>query len=436
MRGFSFDSFSLPLILLTAFAVLLQVQFNLFQDEYYTGLRIALSDIVIPFTGLAILYSLLRKKSHWPDWQLPYTYAWLAGLFSLLVLAALNTYYLYDVWSNWALMNKLPGFAVMVAYMALGGWIATNLCSEKVFQFTQTLCTFFFVILILQIYCMTLMIAYPPSTWFFIDLDLWFPLEGFMANRNAYALFTLISLCLLIGFDLSGKPLFPQRMTNIILFLLPFGLVDIGSRASFLALLILFVYLLFAYRKRTVRFLLPFLLGIIALTALYAHAPQKLGFVREQNHEIFQKASEIKTLKDTKEVRQDFTYQGDENRLSTLEEALIIFKDHELFGAGLGAALYHQKLEDGKYIALLDSTPLWLLIETGIAGLLIFSLFFLFCLHRLWLGRKDPLTFSIFLAFLCYGVMCVFHEMAYTRQIWFLLGMALCVPFIRKSPAR
>ena len=441
MIQFFRDKNSLPLLGLTVLGVFLQVQFNLFQNEYYTGLRIALSDILIPFAGIAILTSLLRQKSYWPNWQLSHSYLWLTALFGVLVLATLHTYWLYGAWSNWALVNKLLGLVVMISYMALGGWISTNVSSERIFQFIQVVCTFFFAILIVQTYCMLLMLAYPPSTWFFIHHDFWYPLEGYMANRNAYALFALVCLSLLAVFHLSGKPLFSERMTNILLFLLPLGLANIGSRASFLALIVFFILLLIFYRKKAAKLLLPFLLGTLCLTAIYAHHPRKLGFVRDRPFAIFHQTEEIKNLSSAEELKGEVR-QGDFNRISTLRKGLEIFKGHEIFGAGLGAALYHQKLETGKYIALLDSTPLWLLLETGIAGLLIFSVFFLLCLRQLWINRGSDnkiysaLSLSMFFALLSFGIMCVFHEIAYTRQIWFFLGLALAFPLTQKSPDR
>src|SRR5690606_5102365 len=126
---------------------------------------------------------------------------------------------------------------------------------------------------------------------------------------------------------------------------------------------------------------------------------------------------------------------GDYQRLEIIRGAARLIEKYPLQGAGLGSALYFQEREHGKHINIIDNTGLWLLTETGIAGLAVF----LACYAAMALacargagglpgGLRNPrdlFALAALLMMLCFGVFSVFHEILYARFFWFATGLAL-----------
>ena len=124
-------------------AVALQVQVTLFTSDDYYGLRVSVADLLLPFCGLFVLYSLARGQSKFPRWSLPFTWLWLLALSAVMSIALINGYMNNGFLSNWAFINKYVGFYLLLSYLALGGWLITNGKNNVISLFVNVFVGFF-----------------------------------------------------------------------------------------------------------------------------------------------------------------------------------------------------------------------------------------------------------------------------------------------------
>ena len=102
-----------------------------------------------------------------------------------------------------------------------------------------------------------------------------------------------------------------------------------------------------------------------------------------------------------------------------------MFLDNPVFGRGLGAYVAEQQ---GTRFVVIHSTPIWLLAELGLVGLLAFLIPAFRIVQTE--GRRiefDPASGLLVFILIAFGMMSAVHEMLYQRSAWLLLGAALSV---------
>ncbi|MBK7361188.1 MAG: O-antigen ligase family protein [Micavibrio sp.] len=120
---------------------------------------------------------------------------------------------------------------------------------------------------------------------------------------------------------------------------------------------------------------------------------------------------------------------GHAERMDIIHGAIAMFKERPIQGAGLGSALYFQRQETGKTLDIIDCTSLWILSEMGIIGFLVFAgSYLLMVLALLKKAKEDAFARGVLIILLCFGIFSLFHELLYTRFLWFMLGLALVRP--------
>ncbi len=419
-----------------AFALALQIQVTLFQSPDYLGLRLSLADLLLLPAALITATLLLMRTAQWPHWPMKGPYLWIAGLSLVLIAAFAHTYFVYGEISRWALVNKVFGWFVLMGLFSLGGWIATNAQEKHIACFFRTLISFATVVLVIQAIAMMFSL-HPslPGAWLFLDIK--YPIDGLMANRNAYAFFFLAVFAFTTIDALSLRNILPRGLVNFLYFLLPFFIVFNGSRATVLTLALM-LPVIFVLRRRHWRrmatLLLAALIGASVLAVASHDRTNKLSIFHERYFEIFGEVASTEKVPSIDKMQESVAYVGDKQRLVILGDAMDMVRKNPFFGSGLGSAMLEQKAEHGKTINLIDCTPLWLLVETGLVGLLIFAAFFLKVVSTLIRQLKYDDVFaanirlSILMVILGFSVMCLLHELTYARHLWFLLGMALCLP--------
>ena len=119
----------------------------------------------------------------------------------------------------------------------------------------------------------------------------------------------------------------------------------------------------------------------------------------------------------------------DNNRFGVIKESLLLYKSHPITGAGLGSVVHAQNEKYGKTISVLDNTLLWILTEMGALGLFGFLWVYIVMLRSLANGWNDDANSWFYKAAFClllaFGLFSQFHEILYSRFLWFILGMAL-----------
>lgn len=428
-------SFDLATILCVVFAIALQVQVTLFASPTYLGLRINVSDLLVPFAGMAILISLLRRRSFWPDWILSKLYFWLSGLTIVLTLALVHTYFGYGEISRWALVNKYAGWFILLCLLGLGGWIGTNASEKKLELFLKIFLYFGLATLALNILALIVQTYYKEE--FFIRERL-FPLSGLMVNRNAYAFLFLTVFSLATCQYFSGSNRLHRYYMPVIFFLIPFFLIFNASRAMTitLGLLILCIILLNirTHARKLGLLLLSFAIGVGFLAALYHDRKDELFALQGRQLNFLGHLNELANEEETPFGSYDpsrISYPGDSMRMTILTDAKEMVEMHPITGSGLGSMLLYQQQKHGKMINLIDCTPLWLLVEAGLIGLLAFAAFYLQCFKTLYSQWREDENFmrafrlGILTSMVCFTLMGLFHELMYTRFVWVLLGIGL-----------
>ncbi|QQG37237.1 MAG: O-antigen ligase family protein [Micavibrio aeruginosavorus] len=418
--------YALPALLL---GIALQIQITLFETDTYLGLRINAADLLLPVLGCLITGRLLLKRDPWPQWQIPYTYGWIAALTALVSLALVNGYLNTGHWNQWALINKYVGWFVLLAYMGVGAWLSgQERCDWKKAIFVS----------FAGFWAATM----PLFLFYMIHVDLGdnshriynlYPLEGLMANRNAYAFLSFCALAFLTAVTMK-KPAPAPIYFHALWAAIPLFYIYNASRAGLVALIFIVMAFLATNLKWSLRhILLPLMLGA-ALTTAYTFWHKDslaLDITFSRVHETAQ-LSMLSQMPAT-DVQEKLNYDGDQVRIDTYSDALAVWHAHPIWGGGLGAFRDYQESKRGTYSDVIDFTALWLLAETGIIGLTLFAVFFALALWNLFARirkRKDPDGFYLgaLMIMLVFAIMSLTHELLYTRFLWFFMGMALALP--------
>ncbi|MEE8500405.1 MAG: O-antigen ligase family protein, partial [Kiloniellales bacterium] len=124
---------------------------------------------------------------------------------------------------------------------------------------------------------------------------------------------------------------------------------------------------------------------------------------------------------------------GIEERLASMRAALEAWREAPIMGIGIGT--YNQAHRDVPNVAdTIHNTFLWLLTETGIIGAGLFTGFFVVVSLALLRGARgppagDPFLWGMLGVLLVFAGASVGTEILYQRYFWFLLGLALAVPY-------
>jgi hypothetical protein len=408
-------------------AVMIQMQLSMGEGSGYLGLRVNLADILLPVLGVFVLATLLMKKSAWPQWILHGAWIWLAALSAIMLFAFLNGHWVTDEWSRWALVNKLAGWFILVAYFCLGGWIAANGGNAARSLFIDLFVTGFCAVA-----AASLAVLYFYDAGIFTPETLIpYPLRGLMGNRNAFAFLCAVVVIVAAVREFRGGGLHDRFLMPLLSFLLPLIIVEAGSRTGVAVITAILVLIFFLHPAQMLRRVMSFLaMGVVA--AFLIHAATGAPLLRENQIARTSLISDIaqKTAADER-MEPRIEKRGEAVRLRTARDAVALWQEHPLFGAGLGTHLAraHEKYKGTNLMVdVIDCTPLWLLAETGIAGTLLFGGFFAVAMISLWKQSSDPYAFAMFLTLVFFAVTALAHEIMYTRFIWLIAGMALARP--------
>jgi hypothetical protein len=423
-------------------AVTLQIQTTLFQTTSYLGLRISLADLFLPLAGLFISLNLFQQKSAWPIFNLKNVYIWLTGLAGVLVLACLHTYFLHGYIPVWAWGNKVVGWCILCAFLLMGGWVGTNTQKHHIIFFLRLFLYFSLAVLVYQLFFATAQAFDSLRVYTGAYEHFEYQLPGLMKNRNAYAILMVFVYAFVFCDYFQKDKILPPIITNFYLFLLPAFFLFNASRAGIFAISISMITALFIHRGAAlpcVKMIAITALGLAVFLGGLSGREKWVPLIQDVPREIF---SEAKVGKSLEEMNEKIEYSGDSMRLTVLDDAITVFQQNPVFGSGLGANLLYQKERHGEIVNIVDSTPVWLATETGIVGLLCFALFYIFAIRALLLSLRQDGDFmaffrtSVLLSILAFSIMCLLHEIMYTRHVWFLMGIALAVPLKMRQDAQ
>jgi hypothetical protein len=405
-------------IITCVLAIALQIQVTLFENSTYSGLRINLADILLPFIGIFIIGSLLLKQSKWPKWGKPLPiYIGFISLIVLMSIALLQGYLTNEQLSSWAFINKYIGFIILISYTLLGGWLATNSLNKSLpLYFTKLFCGFFVLTLVASVIALIIEYIFHVPLW--IGDYQW---DGFMANRNAYMLLAIFSIIAIEIYHRFSENLLPNWAYNLFWMLIPFFVIFNASRTFWI---IGGIIVLIYFVTRPIQFIKKILPFIIIGSILCAACISLIGQKKSENFKQFFVLKQLITEGPEK-------YIGDQKRVIAAKDGLELYnKSNPIIGAGLGSYREFQTEKRGEFIDIIDFTALWLLVETGALGLFIFSSFLCLCLWIFYQQGITPLNsspfhYTLLFFLLAFTSASFLHEITYTRFVWFLLGLGL-----------
>ena len=414
----------IPALLL---GIALQLQFSFFRDAEYLGLRLNMADLLLPFLGGMILFRLAIGKDRLPQWRVPGLYAGLAGISLVMTVALVNGHGTTGDWNIWAIVNKYIGWYVLLAYLGLGGWIASRKTEEWIPVVTAAFIGFWIFSLIVM-----------TGRLMAIDLQgnthqilLNYPLAGFMGNRNAYAFLSFCMLALMTALQLRSTTK-PRWEFHAVWAIMPLFYAYNASRAGMVIMIfVILSFMLLNYKFSLRHIILPFLAGTVATLAFFASFDSYALKITHANVENSARLIELGGMTPD-EAQAKINYVGDKVRMDTYGDALELWQKHPFIGGGLGAFRDYQMNKRGTYSDVIDCTALWLLSETGIVGLGLFSVFFLLGMWKIFIKIRagedvSGIYLGILMMMMIFAIMSLVHELLYTRFLWFFMGMGLAV---------
>ncbi|PZP54895.1 MAG: hypothetical protein DI586_08520 [Micavibrio aeruginosavorus] len=411
---------------------LLQVQWDMFETATYAGLRFNLADFLLPVAGLLIIVSLIKKQSEWPVYKIPYTYGWLTAMTAVLLLSLYTGYLHQGKIPQWGLHNKITGWFVLIAYFLWGAWFAYNGKSIKIYKFFRVMTIFALAV------CTIGSIVITAQDFKLLNGVIAYPFKGLMANRNALGFLMLSVTTLVFFYGNTQKPLLGGLAEKFFWTMLPLIHVQIGSRSCWILLIIQIVAFILINRGYFLKSVAPsFALGcaIVALLTVIHNKPNEPHFIfkQRQNVQFVQLPGLLNQLSGQTDLPVD-QFPSDLLRLKVNGFAIELWAENPILGSGLGTTQFEEPRKFGEFLDVIDSTPVWILCETGLVGIMIFAGFFWLIVFTLSRELKNPnkyiqtvnsLALGIFLTF---AIMSVMHELLYTRFMWFILGIAITVP--------
>lgn len=334
---------------------------------------------------------------------------WMAGVSLLIGLGFLIGVARFDV-TAWALNNRLLGWLVILGFFSLGCLISGSLGRHGLRRLCETLVSTAAVVTLFNL------ALHMGERLFGLYFALAAEFEGFSTNRNTFAFQLLIALCCAISLSrpcakLSRRARLWPLLTGIILF----GLWQTSSKTGLIVLIVLLA-LSYSARLADRRFLLT---SIAAGFAVYG-AVWILPFLIP-DHLLRPNADELSR-------GMIVVYTRDlAERWYSLEAGFRLWLEHPIFGAGLGAFMHREIAADGVALVI-HSTPVWLLAEFGVIGLVFVGLLPLYGIYVLAIRfreRTEPRTALIITVAVTFCVFCLAHDIFYQRIFWLVLGAGL-----------
>ncbi|MBI3453120.1 MAG: O-antigen ligase family protein [Rhodospirillales bacterium] len=433
--------------LFLALAVTLQIQITLSIGG--GEIRVSLADLLL-VPAFAIAALLVWGRANDMSWRVPALWLWIAALTAILFASLVHGWGVLEFWSGWALYNKFVGWFVLIAYLMLGAVAAADPAWRDGFLRA------FFMTGWLSAGLSLACIAFSPLIGRYID---GFLIEsgriiGLLANPNAFGYLLGILFALQAPF-LKSRRMFSARIHVIGASIALAGLIVTGSRGAWLGLIVAIpaLALLRVIEFRRYAAIMPLALALVGSTVLvyallaqwglnsYAYRPFFAFGLWQYDPALLPPGASSAFNPFVPNTGPGRTlYQ----RLDLAIAALDQWRAHPAFGTGLGVFLEAQrsgalvvvKFNGDVVPQVIHSTPLWLLTETGLLGLVVFGGFFFVVMSALWI--RNPISPPDLLRAGVFGAMTVFAglslsiEAMYQRHLWFLLGLALAIPALQK----
>jgi hypothetical protein len=337
----------------------------------------------------AALFMLRMRDGHVPPWRYSFVHFYAAAATLIFAIAVVLGIVRFGV-TDWALLNRLCGWLLVLAYAATGALVVSE---HGIAGALKAIGAFIGAMIAVCAVEFVLLVA---TTFVALDKPIIskYAAEGFAQNRNAFAFQILIALCAAIAFH--------RRFGTAAAAALLAGLCLTWSRSGLLTGLVVIGFAavaLFDLRR------ILMIAGVLVVLPVVTYLLTVRTAVMQR---IFSTSANMS------------------ERMETVTGAVRLFFDHPLLGAGIGAYRYEGHLSYAGEPLVIHSSWLWLLAETGLVGLLILVVPPLYIIRReVETFRTDPISAAIVLSLVVMGLMGIPADMFFQRTFWLMAGLLL-----------
>jgi O-antigen ligase len=418
-------------LLVVALALTLQILVTLSIGA--APIRVASADLLLPMMITVLMFQLKEHGSRFILWNVARVWKWLFALTLWITVSLLNGIYFTGGVQTWALVNKYFGWYVLLIFFVFGGLVG-NSCSIKAKRS--------FLMLLFLASCVIGLVDSLSYIQYMRGYSEYFRVMGLAGNPNAYGFLLVVVMLVLIAYQHGNgfviAKYFDIGGMGLLLALIVFS----GSRSAWLGLLTGVLLLGLARRIVFRSILLATCVAVILVTAV--SSAQVIERASWQLLSDVGKGGSAASIPPQAKVNPPYVMRSDlakdsgvGHRLEIMENANALWIRDPVLGVGLGSFLWSES-KAGRDSAI-HSTAQWLLVETGVIGLLLFGGFMIDMLWQLWRRSKEAGSdwmigggIAVLAAFV--GASVGFEAM-YQRHVWFFLGWALACSNALQLPA-
>lgn len=403
------------------------VLFQLYVPTRSGLLNVNLADPIAFLAGTLFIMKAIKYRQI-PQWRVSYINTAFVVLSVVLVCSLLLGAFRFG-WTNWALVNRTFGWFVLLAFAAMGALFVNTgeRGAFKILLLTYAGATAAVAALEISLFLINaFVIQLPPG------LSGMTQIEAFAQNRNAFAFQLLMAMAVALVL-VRGRNL---RVLTWAVMLVAIWFT--GSRSGWIS--IVFVLAVSVYlRASTFRETITAVSCAASFVAIVMLGPTLILTMRDIFASLGFKG--LLALGPTSETLSlgpivALVESSTQERLLTIAGGLKLFFAHPVFGAGLGAFRNEHILDYSGQPLIIHSTPVWMLAELGLVGLLCFLVPAVHVWATEWReARQEPASAIIVLCFIAFALMSLPADMLYQRTFWLIMGGALALPrpFITSS---
>ncbi len=371
-------------------------------------------------------FTILGRRMHWLTGPL--------AIVACIICGAMLVGYLRFGSSSWAVTNRGLGWLVIISYCAIGVLLARYAGRAGIIAVLSATLTAIVMISVLEI-----IVFYIAPFLPIIPPEIAGPfLEGYASDRNAFALQVAVGLVIwgyLLTISVTDRSTIQSSTlaSACVPAILIAALLMTQSRTGFvlLVLLVAGAFLLFPRARRGLVLAAP-------LAGLISYGPELLFTVLLPELANIWAMPRIDGEASVLGIRL-ISPNSDLDRWITMQRGLQLWRDAPLFGAGLGGFI-EDRIQNGRPAQVIHSVPIWLLAESGIAGLTAMVVAMGVFVRGLWRNRIDTINRktadAALLLLATFAAGSLVHDFFYQRIVWFILGLFAAIVAARpKVPA-
>jgi len=403
------------------------------------------------FITLIALYR-VRSKTEFAYWHANQPLLAYASFWVVSLIGVVFNFFLYG--SLWQFRLGVSGLLIAGAYLAMLSLLADGSEFRKM-AFDRMLDGFIHSALILAVlgFIVTMLLFLVPYSagtngfgndtihglGYFDRMQLLFP-------GPVYAgMFFVIAICLVIYKMAIGKKA-SHHFYFIFLQAAPWLILATGLRSAKLALILLLLVCLINRSSRTIAlYTLPSTLSALAIDFYCQSLSRAMTYFASHIQEIFPALTDfLGKSKVDPETLEWMSMRGkffqDAERHSLIQNSLEFFLNSSIsqkfLGNGLGVAGFRTPEIPSPHVTFMD-----LIIETGLIGVILYSLWLYLLLWGLWMARtdiKNACNLSLILMTTCFVCLMIFsftYEISTLGLTFVMLAMLLTYPLAFKSIA-